>query len=143
MVGNNDIGKVVVLYKRVSTEEQVNNGHSLDEQERIMINYCEIQGYNVKKIYADEGFSGKETTKRKAFNQMMKDMKAKKFDKIIALKLDRITRDLYDFVKFTRDTEKYGCGFEFVLEKFDTTTPAGRMIMNVLGVFAQFEREII
>ena len=143
MVGNNDIGKVVVLYKRVSTEEQVNNGHSLDEQERIMINYCEIQGYNVKKIYADEGFSGKETTKRKAFNQMMKDIKAKKFDKIIALKLDRITRDLYDFVKFTRDTEKYGCGFEFVLEKFDTTTPAGRMIMNVLGVFAQFEREII
>lgn len=133
----------VALYKRVSTDEQVNNGHSLDEQEKIMENHCNIYGYEIYKVYADEGFSGKETTKREAFKQMMKDMKSKKFDKIIALKLDRITRDLYDFVTFTRDTEKYGCGFEFVLEKFDTTTPAGRMIMNILGVFAQFEREII
>jgi len=136
-------GTEVALYKRVSTDEQANKGHSLDEQERLMLNHCEIYGYKVYKIYSDEGFSGSETSKRKQFNKMMADMKAGKFSKIIALKLDRITRDLYDFVSFTRTTDKYGCGFEFVLEKFDTTNPTGRLIMNILGVFAQFEREVI
>lgn len=134
---------IVALYKRVSTDEQVANGHSLDEQERIMRNYCETFGYTVYKVYSDEGFSGSETSKRQAFNQMMEDMKKKKFNKIIALKLDRMTRDLCDFVQFVKDTDKYNCGFEFVLEKFDTTTPTGRMIMYILGVFAQFERDII
>lgn len=134
---------LVALYKRVSTDDQAREGHSLDEQENIMRKFCEIQGYKVYKVYSDEGFSGKETTKRKQFNKMMSDMKAHKFKKIIALKLDRITRDLYDFVSFTRTTDKYNCGFEFVLEKFDTTSPSGRMILNILGVFAQFEREMI
>lgn len=133
----------VALYKRVSTEDQAREGHSLDEQERLMRNLCELQNYKVYKVYSDEGFSGKETTKRKQFNKMMSDMKAGKFKKIIAIKLDRITRNLYDFVSFTRTTEKYNCGFEFVLEKFDTTSPSGRMILNILGVFAQFEREMI
>ena len=133
----------VALYKRVSTDDQAREGHSLEEQERLMRNHCEIQKYRVYKVYSDEGFSGKETTKRKQFNKMMADMKAGKFKKIIALKLDRITRDLYDFVSFTRTTDKYNCGFEFVLEKFDTTSPSGRMILNILGVFAQFEREMI
>ncbi|MBE6159125.1 MAG: recombinase family protein [Firmicutes bacterium] len=134
---------LVALYKRVSTDDQAREGHSLDEQENIMRKFCEIQGYKVYRVYSDEGFSGKETTKRKQFNKMMSDMKAHKFKKIIALKLDRITRDLYDFVSFTRTTDKYNCGFEFVLEKFDTTSPSGRMILNILGVFAQFEREMI
>ena len=133
----------VALYKRVSTDDQAREGHSLDEQERLMMNHCEIQSYKVYKVYSDEGFSGKETTKRKQFNKMMSDMKAGKFKKIIALKLDRITRDLFDFVSFTKTLEKYNCGFEFVLEKFDTTSPSGRMILNILGVFAQFEREMI
>ncbi len=140
----NDNGiKNVGIYLRVSTEDQAREGHSLDEQERLMRNLCELQNYKVYKVYSDEGFSGKETTKRKQFNKMMSDMKAGKFKKIIAIKLDRITRNLYDFVSFTRTTEKYNCGFEFVLEKFDTTSPSGRMILNILGVFAQFEREMI
>ena len=109
----------VAGYIRVSTEEQVKKGHSLEEQRKILEHHCGIYGYKLYKIYSDEGFSGGETTKRKSFNKMISDMKAKKFTKIIALKLDRITRDLYDFVSFTRTTEKYGCGFEFVLEKFD------------------------
>ncbi len=141
MICDNDI--VVAIYKRVSTDDQAREGHSLEEQERIIRNHCETYGYKIYKVYSDEGFSGKETTKRKQFNKMMADMKAKKFNKIIALKLDRITRDLYDFVTFTKSLDKYNCGFEFVLEKFDTTSPSGRMIMNILGVFAQFEREMI
>lgn len=141
MMYDNDI--VVAIYKRVSTDDQAREGHSLEEQERIIRNHCETYGYKIYKVYSDEGFSGKETTKRKQFNKMMADMKAKKFNKIIALKLDRITRDLYDFVTFTKSLDKYNCGFEFVLEKFDTTSPSGRMILNILGVFAQFEREMI
>lgn len=138
---NNDI--VVAIYKRVSTDDQAREGHSLEEQEKIIRSYCDTYGYKVYKVYSDEGFSGKETTKRKQFNKMMSDMKAKKFNKIIALKLDRITRDLFDFVSFTKTLDKYNCGFEFVMERFDTTSSTGRMVLYILGVFAQFEREMI
>lgn len=138
---NNDI--VVAIYKRVSTGEQVREGHSLEEQEKIIRSYCETYGYKIYKVYSDEGLSGKETTKRKQFNKMMTDMKAKKFSKIIALKLDRITRDLFDFISFTKTLDKYSCGFEFVMERFDTTSSTGRMVLYILGVFAQFEREMI
>lgn len=138
---NNDI--VVAIYKRVSTDDQAREGHSLEEQEKIIRSYCETYGYKIYKVYSDEGFSGKETTKRKQFNKMMSDMKAKKFNKIIALKLDRITRDLFDFVSFTKTLDKYNCGFEFVMERFDTTSSTGRMVLYILGVFAQFEREMI
>ena len=61
----------VALYKRVSTDDQAREGNSLDEQERLMMNHCEIQSYKVYKVYSDEGVSGKETTKRKQFNKMM------------------------------------------------------------------------
>ena len=76
----------VAIYIRVSTKKQVEEGYSLEAQKERLVKLCETNGYIVYKVYADEGKSGKDTN-RPAFQEMMKDMKDKKFNVILAFKL--------------------------------------------------------
>lgn len=132
----------VAIYIRVSTKKQVEEGYSLDAQKERLIKLCETNGYIVYKVYADEGKSGKDTN-RPAFQEMMEDMKNGCFDKILVLKLDRISRSVIDLEVMIKDMQKYNVDFESASEKIDTSSSFGMMFVRLLGIFAQFERERI
>lgn len=135
--------KIVAIYTRVSTEDQARDGYSLDMQLKRIKEHCKIYDYEIYKVYEEPGISAKNTKDRPKFNEMVEDMKANKFNMIVALKIDRVSRDLIDFLKFMEMAKVYKCDIEFILDKVDTSTASGRMIMNILAVFAQFEREVI
>lgn len=139
----NNEQKLVAIYTRVSTTDQAREGHSLEEQEKRLRAMCEANNYKVYKVYTDAGISGKSTENRPAYQQMMKDMRKGKFNLIMAFKMDRISRSIVDFETFFNEIKKYNCGIEFLCEKIDTNGAAGMMFARILGIFAQFERELI
>lgn len=141
---NLELNKItkVALYTRVSTIQQVEEGFSLDAQKEHLLKYADNNNYQVYKIYEELGRSGKNIN-RPAFQEMMQDMKDQKFDKIIVLKLDRISRSVVDLETIIQELQNNNCGFESASEKIDTTSAMGLMFIRLLGIFAQFERERI
>lgn len=132
----------VAIYIRVSTKKQVEEGYSLEAQKERLIKLCETNGYIVYKVYADEGKSGKDTN-RPAFQEMMEDMKNGCFDKILVMKLDRISRSVIDLEVMIQEMQKNKVEFESASEKIDTSSSFGMMFIRLLAIFAQFERERI
>ena len=143
MNNENKEPKLVAIYTRVSTTDQAREGHSLEEQERRIRARCISDNNIVYKVYTDAGISGKSTDNRPAYQQMMKDMRKGKFNLIMAFKMDRISRSIVDFENFFNELKTYNCGIEFLFEKIDTSGAAGMMFARILGIFAQFERELI
>ena len=94
------------------------------------------------KEYVDKGFSGKNTD-RPSFQQLVKDIKAGKVKRVIVYKLDRISRSILDFAEMMAMFQEHGVEFVSCNEKFDTSTPVGRAMLNICIVFAQLERETI
>lgn len=135
--------KLVAIYTRVSTTDQAREGHSLEEQEKRLRARCISNEYEVYKVYTDAGISGKSADNRPAYQQMLRDMRKGKFNIIMAFKMDRISRSIMDFEEFFNELKKYNCGIEFLCENIDTTGAAGMMFARILGIFAQFERELI
>lgn len=130
-------------YIRVSTSDQANDGFGLDAQTNKIKQYCELKNIKLNKIYCDAGLSGKDTIHRKEFNKMMEDVKSGKVNKIVTLKIDRISRSVADFALLLQDLEKYDCSIDFVNEPIDVSGINGKMMAGILSVFAQFEREVI
>lgn len=130
------------LYIRVSTEEQANEGYSINAQRERLTAYCHSQEWELYDYYMDEGFSAKDTN-RPALQRMLNDVKERKFDVVLVHKLDRFTRKVKDLYGMLEDFDKYKVGFRSAQEQFDTTTPMGRAMMGMLGIFAQWERETI
>ncbi|GHU87800.1 serine recombinase [Clostridia bacterium] len=93
-------------------------------------------------VYKDEGYSGKDT-ERPAFKRMMTDVEARRIEKIVFYKLDRVSRNLTDFAKMAEKLEKYGVALFSCTDNIDTSTPSGRAMLSVTMVFAQMEREQI
>lgn len=93
-------------------------------------------------VYKDEGFSGK-NTRRPDFSRMMFDVKAGRIDCVVVYRLDRISRNIIDFMTIVEKLNKCNVSFVSVNEKFDTGTPMGRAMMNITAVFAELERETI
>mgnify|MGYP002968755117 CR=1 FL=1 len=93
--------KIASIYKRVSTLDQKREGFSLPEQEKRLRAICEFKGYEIYKIYEDAGISAK-NDKRPAYLEMMRDVKDKKINVIVAFKLDRLTRSVYDIEKLMK-----------------------------------------
>lgn len=139
----NEDKKVVAIYTRVSTTDQAREGYSLEEQEKRLRGMCETNGYKIYKVYTDPGISGKSTENRPAYIQMLKDMRNHKFNLILAFKMDRLSRSIIDFEEFFNEIKKYDCGVELLCEKIDTSGATGMMFARILGIFAQFERELI
>lgn len=134
---------------RCSTEGQARKGYStIDSQKELISQYVALKGaasetpWELRRFYADEGFSGKNTD-RPALTELLADIKAGKVDKVVVYKVDRISRSIADF--FTRDElfVEHGTTLVSVKEDWDTSTPIGRLIRNVLLSFAQMEREVI
>lgn len=129
-------------YIRVSTEEQAEKGFSLDEQRERLISYCKAMGWPAPTIYEDDGYSAKDL-RRPKLTKLLNDVKTEKFTLIITTKLDRLSRRLFDILSVIDYLEKNNCSYVSASEAFDTTTPAGRMTLQMLGMVAEFERERI
>lgn len=140
MVRKNNI-KEVVIYTRVSSEEQV-SGYSLGEQERKCKEYLESQGHTLYKVYREEGVSGSKRN-RPALDQLMKEAKNKSFDVVFVYKLDRFSRNLKNLLDLVSELESYDVGFKSITETFDTTTPMGKYMLQNMGSIAELERSMI
>lgn len=125
------------LYGRQSIEKK--DSISVESQ----LEYCRYETHGTPYIeYTDRGFSGKNTN-RPGFERMMNDIKAGKIKRVIVYKLDRISRSILDFANMMELFQKYDVEFVSSTEKFDTSTPIGRAMLNICIVFAQLERETI
>lgn len=129
----------VAAYIRVSTDEQVERGNSLKEQRERLDAYCRAMGWPKPKVYSDDGYSAG-TTKRPFLEKLFKDIGNGDIDILLTTKLDRLTRSLLDLLQLIKFMDKYKCSYVSATENFDTTTAAGRMVLQLLGVFAEFER---
>lgn len=126
----------VAIYVRVSTEQQ-----NYDIQLDLCKKYAQKQGYGVFRVYSDV-FTGKGSS-RPEFNIMIKDMRQYKFNAIIVTKLDRIGRSLQHLLSLFDEFNKKGVQFIAVTQNIDTTTSTGKLQMQILGAFAEFERNLI
>jgi DNA invertase Pin-like site-specific DNA recombinase len=134
------------IYTRVSTDRGLEQDfNSLDAQYDASQAYIRSQvhaGWTlIRARYDDGGFSGG-TTDRPALQQLLEDVKTSKIDIIVVYKVDRLTRSLADFAKLVELFDRHGVSFVSVTQQFNTTTSMGRLTLNILLSFAQFEREV-
>ncbi|MDK0837850.1 recombinase family protein [Clostridium perfringens] len=135
--------KLIAIYCRVSTEEQSENGYSIDEQERLLEEWCKKMGYVIYKCYSDRGISGKNIKDRPALKELLSDAKEGKFDMVISWKINRVSRKLEDVLKIVNILEKNNITFKSYSEPFETDTPAGRMQFQMMALIGEFERGTI
>ena len=132
--------KIAGLYIRVSTEDQAREGFSLPEQEKRLRAMCEYKGYEIYKLYKDAGISAKDMN-RPAFEELLQDIREKKCNTIVVLKLDRLTRSVYDMefiMKFLEENDAY---LDCANEEINTTNSGGKMVARLLTTVSQNEIE--
>src|SRR5262249_14875758 len=134
------------IYTRVSTDQGLEQDfNSLDAQYDASQAYIRSQAHAgwslLRAKYEDGGFSGGNTD-RPALQRLLDDVRAGKVDVIVVYKVDRLTRSLADFAKLVELFDKHSVSFVSVTQQFNTTTSMGRLTLNVLLSFAQFEREV-
>ena len=131
------INRINAVYGRQSVDRK--DSISIESQ----IEFCEyeLKGENYK-AYTDKGYSGKNTDRPK-FQQLMADIQRGLIKKVVVYKLDRISRSILDFATMMEEFQKYNVECVSSTEKFDTSTPMGRAMLNICIVFAQLERETI
>ena len=129
--------RIDAIYARQSVDKK--DSISIESQ----IEFCkyELKGGNCKE-YTDKGYSGKNTDRPK-FQELLRDIKRGLIAKVIVYKLDRISRSILDFANMMELFQQYNVEFVSSTEKFDTSTPMGRAMLNICIVFAQLERETI
>ena len=127
----------VAIYVRVSTEEQTTK-----PQIELCKTACERMGHEIYKIYADDAISGTKTS-RPSFDEMLKDMRGYKFQCVMVTKLDRIGRSLQHLLSIFNEFNVKGIHFIAVTQNIDTSTSTGKLQMQIMGAFSEFERNII
>ena len=130
------------VYVRVSTDDQRDNGYSIDSQLRMIKEYCGKNEYDIVDVYNDAGHSGKDLM-RPEMQRLLKDIKTKKIDKLVAIKVDRLTRNNYDGFWLLNYCEEHDVKIELILEPYDVSTANGEMIFGMNLVFGQRERKEI
>lgn len=141
MVKNTKTNKTINagIYIRVSTEDQAREGHSLEQQKNICLEFCRKQGFDVHKVYEDAGISAKDTN-RPQYNEMMSDVENKTIDMVVAIKLDRISRNLMDSQEFIAQIKRVDYDLRLVHEPIDLTSSDGILMFNIMMAFSQHER---
>ena len=133
----------VAIYIRVSTQEQVQEGYSIDAQTERLQSYCKAKDWLVFGTYTDAGFSGS-NIKKPALQRLLNDVRAGLVDCVLVYKLDRLSRSQKDTLMLIEDEFlSRDVAFVSMSENFDTSTPLGRAMVGILSVFAQLEREQI
>ena len=126
----------VACYLRCSTTDQ-----STDMQKTDLLKYCEL--HNLDPVFFEDQASGRSTKKRPDFNRMLEGVRNGDFSHVIVWKMDRFARNLADFLQLHAEIERYGAKFVSFKDHLDFSTPVGRMIAQILGVFAEFESAMI
>ena len=128
--------RVSALYLRVSTNEQ-----TTENQERELRAVASRMGCEVTKVYSDQGISGaKGRDKRPQFDALCRDATQRRFDIVMAWSVDRLGRSLQDLIGFLSELHTLHVDLYLHQQRLDTTTPSGRAMFQMLGVFAEFER---
>lgn len=130
---------MIAIYARQSVEKV--DSISIETQIEMCKNECHTEATNIK-VYADRGFSGKNTNRPK-FEELMKDVKDGLIHKVIVYRLDRFSRSITDFGQAWEKFKEKSVEFISINEKFDTSSPMGRAMLHIIMVFAQLERETI
>ncbi len=129
------------LYMRVSTEDQAREGFSLPEQRERLETFCKFKGYEIVDYYQDAGISAKTGNLRPEFERLKEDIKSKKINTIISLKLDRITRSIYDWENLITFLDENNAYIDCANDEVNTTTANGKMISRLLMSVSQNEIE--
>jgi DNA invertase Pin-like site-specific DNA recombinase len=139
VTGEAIMAKRVGIYIRVSTD-----GQTTANQRRELEAVAARSGWDIVGIYEDAGISGaKGREKRPGFDRLLKDATGRKVDMIAAWSVDRLGRSLQHLVGFLTDLQALGCDLYLHQQAIDTTTPSGRAMFQMCGVFAEFERAMI
>ena len=133
--------KIAGIYIRVSPEDQAREGFSLPEQEKRLRAMCEFKGYEIYNVYKDAGLSAKTGNKRPAFEELNEDIKAKKCNTFVVLKLDRLTRSVYDMEDIMKFLEENNAYLDCANDDINTTSANGRMVARLLTTVSQNEME--
>lgn len=133
--------KLCGLYMRVSTEDQAREGFSLPEQKERLEAFCKFKGYTIVDYYTDAGISAKTGNYRPEFERLKEDIKNKKINTIVALKLDRITRSIYDWEKLMTFLDENDAYLDCANDEINTTNANGKMVSRLLMSVSQNEIE--
>ena len=136
-----DEERICGLYLRVSTEDQAKEGFSLPEQKERLEALCKFKGYKIYDYYTDAGISAKTGNYRPEFDRLIEDAKNKKINTIIALKLDRLSRNIYDWENLLKTSEKYGFDLVCANDDINTTNANGKMVTRIMMSVSQNEIE--
>ena len=129
----------VAIYARVSTKEQ-----TTENQVKELREWADRAGHETVTIYDDNGVSGaKGREYRKEFDKLLKGAVRREFDLVAARSVDRLGRSLQDLVGFLQDLHGAGVDLYLHQQALDTTTPSGKAMFQMMGVFAEFERSMI
>lgn len=129
--------KIVALYARTSMQDQ-----NSDTQLMALRDYCQKLEYQISGEYVDSGFSGKDD-KRPEFERLIADVRTNKVSAVLVYKLDRIGRSLKHLLNLFEEFKARGTEFISLTQNINTSTPEGKMFWQMLGVFAEYERELI
>ena len=132
----------VVAYVRVSSEEQADSRAGLEAQRAAIRRECERRGWELVEVIEDAGYSAKDL-RRPGVRAALDELERGKGDALVVAKLDRLSRSMLDFTVLMAKAQKEGWALVALDCAVDTTTPAGRMMMQMLGSFAEFERSMI
>ncbi len=133
--------KLCGLYMRVSTEDQAREGFSLPEQKERLEIFCKFKCYTIVDYYTDAGISAKTGNFRPEFERLKEDIKNNKINTIVALKLDRITRSIYDWEKLMTFLDEYNAYLDCANDEINTTNANGKMVSRLLMSVSQNEIE--
>ncbi len=136
-----DEARRAVGYVRVSTEEQAREGSSLDAQRARIASWCELNGYELVAVHADEGLSGKRADTRPGLQAALVD--AAGGAALVVYSLSRVSRSTRDMLTIAEQLERAGADLVSLTERIDTTGAAGRMVFRMLAVLNEFERDVI
>ncbi|WP_110930911.1 recombinase family protein [Paenibacillus bouchesdurhonensis] len=131
----------VLGYPRVSTEEQAEKGNSLTEQMERMTAYCKAMGWDEPIFFIEDGYSAKNLNRPEITRMLDYVKKNAEGGIVLTTKLDRLSRKLFDILSLNEYFNKHNYNFVSATEGFDTSTPAGRLVLQMLGMVAEFERE--
>lgn len=129
------------LYLRVSTEDQAREGFSLPEQKERLETFCKFKSYEIVDYYEDAGISAKTGNYRPEFERLKEDIKSKRINTIIALKLDRITRSIFDWEKLMTFLDENDAYIDCANDEVNTTNANGKMVSRLLMSVSQNEIE--
>ena len=130
--------KRCVIYSRVSTE-----GQEVENQIKLLKEICERKGYQLVDVISDVMSGTKGRVDRKGFDKLIKGSVKKEWDSILVWSVDRLGRSLKDLVSFLEDINSVGCDLYIHQSGIDSSTPSGKMMFQMIGVFAEFERSMI